>query len=138
MAERKKVEARWSRIKRVLKTSAVAEKGQLACLDTGDSGLVVPAAVSTTLIPIGYFEESFTGDGSRRISIKLFTEIDVHLFTASATGAPLDADVGKVVYLRATPEVSTTATSSSVAGRLWAVTTEGCWVQPLTAGGAAS
>jgi hypothetical protein len=137
MAERKVTSGRWSRIQRILKNAVVAEKGQIACIDTADGSLTV-AAVSTTLVPIGFFEQSFTGDGVKVMSVKLFAEIDVQLFTASATGTPVDADVGKICYLRATPEVSTTATSSSVAGRIWGVTTAGVWVQMFGNGAAVS
>lgn len=137
MAERKLNTGRWSRFRRILKTAIVAEKGQIACLDTAD-GSLVSAVVSTTQIPIGYFEESFTGDGVRVMPVKLFAEIDVQCLTASATGAPVDADVGKIVYMRTSPEVSTTATSSSVAGRLWGVDSQGCWVQMFGNGAAVS
>jgi len=137
MAERKVTSGRWSRIQRILKNAVVAEKGQIACIDTADGSLTV-AAVSTTLIPIGWFEQSFTGDGVKVMSVKLFAEIEVQCMVASATGAPVDADVGKICYLRATPEVSTTATSSSVAGRIWKVDTQGVWVQMFGNGAAVS
>jgi len=139
MAERKKIVACWSRFRRVLKSAAVAEKGQIACLDTAD-GALVPAGVATTLVPIGYFTDSFTGDGVKVMEVQLFAEVTVQKLTASATGTPTDADAGKVVYLRTTPEVSTTSTGSSVAGRLWGVdSADGlCWVQMFLNGGAAS
>lgn len=137
MAERKKIVACWSRFRRVLKPAAVAEKGQLACIDTAD-GALVPSSVATTLVPVGYFTDSFTGDGVKVMEVQLFAEVTLQKLAASGTGTPVDADVGKVVYLRATPEVSTTSTGSSVAGRLWGVESDGCWVQMFLNGGAAS
>lgn len=138
MAERKVDCMRISRIRRALKLASVAEKGQIACIDTADGALVASSVVAT-LVPIGYFEESFTGDGTRVCSVRLFEEITVQCLTASATGAPVNADMLKVVYVRTSPEVSTTATSSSVAGRFWGLTSNGlCMVQMFINGGAVS
>ncbi len=129
MAERIIKQARWSRIKRILKNAAVAEKGQNACIDTSD-GALVPASVATTLNPIGVFEESFTGDGVRLMSVRLFAEIDLTMFANAAVGPVTDADVTKNCYLHsAAAEVSMTATGKSVAGRVWGVETAGVWVQ---------
>lgn len=136
MAERMKVAGRKSRIRRILKSAAVAEKGQLACIDTTD-GALVAAAVATTLNAIGYFTESFTGNGTRVTEVQLFAELELEKLPASATGAPVDADITKVVYIR-NDGVSTTSTGSSVLGRLWQVDSDGVWVQTVMAGGAAS
>jgi hypothetical protein len=139
MAERKKIVACWSRFRRILKSGAVAEKGQIACIDTAD-GALVATSVATTLVPIGYFTDSFTGDGVKVMEVQLFAEITVQKLPASGTGAPVDADVGKVVYVHAASAVSTTSTGASVAGRLWGVdSADGlCWVQMILNGGAAS
>lgn len=138
MAERKKRTGRISRIKVALVAAGVAEKGQVACIDSVD-GKAKVAAVSATLVPIGYFEESFTGDGTRLIAIELFEEITVHYLTASGTGTPVAADLLKVVYLRTSPEVSTTSAGSSVAGRFWGFSSDGlCMVQMFTSGGVVS
>lgn len=136
MAERKKRTARWSRLKRILKTAIVAEKGQLACFDTAD-GALVAAIQLATVVPIGYFEESFTGNGTLVASVTLFSEIDVQYLPLSATTPPTDADVGKVVYLRA-DGVTTTATTAGVVGRVWGADSGGAWVQSIISGGAVS
>ena len=128
MAERKTRTARWSRIERLLKVGAVAEKGNIAALDKTNGSLVV-AALGTTLEPIGYFEDSFTGDGTRKAKVRLFAEIDVALLGNAAAGPVADDDVGSLCYLASSWEVSMTATGASVAGKVWGVATDGVWVQ---------
>jgi hypothetical protein len=137
VAERKKVVKTISRFRRALKLAAVAEKGQVACIDTAD-GALVATSVATTLVPIGYFTESFTGDGTRVTEVELFDEVTLHKLPKSASGAPVNADVIKVVYVHAASAVSVTSTGASVAGRLWQVDTDGAWVQMFLNGGAAS
>lgn len=129
MAERLTRQARWSRFKRILKNATVAEKGQLACLDTAD-GALVPASVATTLRPIGTFEESFTGDGVKIATVKLFYEVELALFANASVGPVADANVGANCYIHsASAEVSMTATGKSIAGRVWGVITAGVWVE---------
>lgn len=128
MAERKTRTGRWSRIERALKSGAVAEKGNIAALDKTDGQLVV-AALGTTLEPIGFFEDSFTGDGVRKAKVRLFAEIDVVLLGNAAAGIVADDDVGSLCYLASSWEVSMTATGASVAGRVWGVESTGVWVQ---------
>jgi hypothetical protein len=130
MAERKISTKRMSRIKRALKNAEVAQKGNIAAIDTSDGSLVV-AGVSTTHFPIGYFEETLTGDGTTQIKVHLFKEIEVFLWGASGTGTPVDADITKICYLGSSFEVSTVSTGKSIAGRIWEVATEGVWVQML-------
>lgn len=136
MAERITKRARWSRIKRALKSAAVAEKGQVACIDLAD-GALVPGSVATTLFPIGTFDESFTGDGTRLCSVTLFAEIELILLANQATGAVDDGDMCALCYIHsASSEVSMTATGKSLAGRVWGLeSTTGVWVQPMPAMG---
>jgi hypothetical protein len=139
MAQRKIRFGRISRIKATLTNAAVAEKGQIACVDTATGLIIVGATGATTYVPIGYFEEDLTGTGSNLVSIVLFEEITVHYLTPSATGTPVATDLMKILYLRASPEVSTTATTSSVAGRFWGFSSDGlCMVQMFGNGAAVS
>lgn len=130
MAERLTTSARWSRINRKLKSGEVAEKGNFACIDSASSGLLVAGSVATTLDCIGYFEDSFTGDGTKTINVRLWKEIDVQLLDNAASGTLADTDFGALVYIASTHEVTKTATGASVAGRCWGVTTQGVWVEP--------
>jgi hypothetical protein len=120
MAERPIRSKPISRIERALKSAAVAEKGNVACIDLGD-GALVPVSVATDLLPIGWFEESLTGDGTTPVGVKLFKEIEVVLLPNAGSGAVDDGDVGNVCYLTATAAVTMTSTGASVAGRVWGV-----------------
>jgi hypothetical protein len=128
MAERKVRTAKWSRIERVLNTGAVAEKGNVAAFNKTNGTLVV-SSVAATLHPVGFFEDSFTGDGVRKAKVRLFSEIDVALFGNAAVGPVADDDVGTVCYLASPWEVTMTPTGASVAGRVWGVVPDGVWVQ---------
>jgi len=128
MAERKVRTAKWSRIERILNTGAIAEKGNVAAFNKANGTLVV-SAVAATLHPVGFFEDSFTGDGVRKAKVRLFSEIDVALFGNAAVGPVADDDVGSVCYLSSSWEVTMTATGASVAGRVWGVQPDGVWVQ---------
>ena len=134
MAERLIRTQTWSRLERVLKNGAVAEKGNVAAIDLTDGALVV-GAVATTLFPIGYFESSLTGDGTKTISVALFREINIVPLVNSGTGPVDDGDVGNLTYLHSAFEVSMTGTGKSVAGRVWGIKGSGAgatvFVQPV-------
>jgi hypothetical protein len=119
----------------VLRTATVAEKGNVACIDSVD-GACVPASAIATLTPIGYFEESLTGDGTKKVKIKLFSEILVQFLPNASSGtAVVAADMLKSCYLNADSSVTTTTTGRSVAGKVWGVVTgngAGVFVQMAT------
>jgi hypothetical protein len=114
----------WTRLERVLKNAAVAEKGQIACIDTAD-GSLVPGAVSLTLLPIGIFESSATGDGVATVFVRLFAPVEVVPLVNSATGPVDDGDVGSLTYVHSATDVSMTGTGKSVAGRVWGISGSG-------------
>lgn len=134
MAERLIRTQTWSRLERVLKNGAVAEAGNVACLDLTD-GALVAGAVSLTLLPIGYFETSLTGDGTKTVFVQLFKEINIVPMVNSSTGPVDDGDVGNLTYLHSSFEVSMTGTGKSIAGRVWGVKGSGggatVFVQPI-------
>lgn len=115
MAERLINSKTISRLELPLKNASVAEKGNIACIDTAD-GSLVPAAVATTLVPIGWFEDSLTGDGTTTIGVKLFQEYACAKFVNSGTGAVTTAHRFQTTYLHSAFEVSMTATGKSKAG----------------------
>lgn len=121
MTERMVIEANWGYIPLVLKSGEVAEKGHLACLDTTQSGKVVKGATSATLIPIGIFQESFTGDGGKKISIKLFQEIKAFWWDNDSGTAVVAADIGTWAYIKDSHTVSGDDTGRSVAGLVLAL-----------------
>lgn len=123
MTERMVIEANWGYIPMVLKSGEVAEKGHLACLDTTQSGKVVNGATSTTLIPFGIFQENLTGDGVKKISIKLFQEIKPHWWD-NDTGTPVvAADIASPCFIKDSHTVSGDDTGRSFAGIVLAVST---------------
>lgn len=111
----------WGYFERPLASGAVAVKGEIACIDTA-TGDLVPVSTSATLVPIGYFEDEFTGDGIRVMRVRLFREVTLHRFRNDPTGTDgiEDADVMKVCYLLNGSTVTEVATGRSVAGRVWA------------------
>lgn len=130
MAERLINSKKISRIVRALKTAAVAEKGNVACIDL-DDGALVAGAVDVNYLPIGWFEESLTGDGTTEIGVKLFHEIDCAVLVNSGTGPVDDGDVGALCFLHSSYEVSMTATGKSIAGRVWGITGSGAGAKVL-------
>jgi hypothetical protein len=112
------------RIVRVLKSGAAAEKGNVACIDLDDGALVV-GAVDANYLPIGWFEETLTGDGTATIGVKLFSPVECAVLINSSTGPVDDGDVGALCYLHSAFEVSMTATGKSIAGRVWGISGSG-------------
>lgn len=115
----------WSHIERVLKNETVAVKGEIACIDTAD-GALVPVSTATTLIPIGYFKDDLTGDGTKKARVEFFEQKTLQLFAnATSTDAVADANVGGLCYLKDGGTVTITATGRSVAGTVWNVAASG-------------
>lgn len=121
MADRMTRKEVWGYFERPLKNAVAAVNGEIACIDTAD-GALVPVSTATTLVPIGYFCESFTGDGTRVMRVRLFRDVELHRFDNDATGTDgvEDADLMKVCYLKDGRTVTEVATGRSVAGRVWA------------------
>lgn len=110
----------WKYFEHPLTAAQVAEKGKLACIQTA-TGLLAKGAASTTLRPIGYFDEDATGDGVTKVRVRLFDEIWIHWF-ANDVGVPVvAADVGKLCYILNDTTVTGDATGHSAAGRVWAI-----------------
>jgi len=102
-----------------LTTAAVAERGKMACLDTS-TGYLALGATSTTLRPIGYFDEDATGDETTNVRVRLFDEIRVHWWANDTGGTPVvAADVGSLCYVLDDSTVTGDATGASSAGRVW-------------------
>jgi len=120
MTERIVREANWSYQDFVLPNSLVAVKGELACIDTSD-GEIALGGVSTTLLPIGLFNESVTGDGSKSVTVRLFREGKFFWF-ANDTDTPVaGSDRGNECYILDGRTVTMDSTGKSKAGRVWAV-----------------
>lgn len=103
-------------------TNAVSvEKGEMAVVDTS-TGLLTKGAVSATLIPIGYFEESGDGDGSTLFRVRLFQGVWIHFWENDTGGTPVAAaDLLGPCYIHDDRTVSGDGTGKSTAGRVWVI-----------------
>ena len=121
----------WGYFEHPLTGAAVAERGELACIDTA-TGLLVLGATSATLLPIGYFDEDATGDGTTNVRVRLFRDIVIHWWANDGATAVVAADIGSLCYVLDERTVTGDATGASAAGRVWAVnTTNGVAVEMI-------
>lgn len=116
MTERMITEAHWGYYAFVLANGEVAEKGKLAAIDTANSGVIIVAKTATGLIPIGIFLESLTGDGVKKVQIKLHREIQATWWANDGTNPVAAADRGKLCYIKDAETVSILSTGRSIAG----------------------
>lgn len=123
MAERQIREANWGYKQFILTNAKVAYKGNMACLDLS-TGEVVPGEEQTDLIPIGWFMENLTGDGTLLVNVRLFQEtVGAWWVNDDAPNDVQDSDVGNTCYIAGPYAVSMDSNSSarSIAGRILAV-----------------
>jgi hypothetical protein len=122
MAERSQVFLAVKALKVVLQNGEVAEKGHVAAIDTA-TGECVVSQTAAGLVPFGWFAESMTGDGTKKVKVDLFQEKRlVGFLNSSAPNNVTDADIGSDCYLAATATtVTTDSTGASAAGRVWIV-----------------
>lgn len=120
MAERAQKKQARSFAQYPLKNGQVAVRGEVAFFDTSSGYEVVAGQTSTTLIGIGYFRESFTGDGTKQILIELFQEVWGHWFSNDDTNPVLTTDVGSECYWvdGRTVSISSGGSTRSKAGRV--------------------
>lgn len=122
MTERMVREAHWGYIALPLKSGELAEKGKLACIDTGDGGKIVKGRTAAGLIPFGVFQETLTGDGTKTVKIRLFAEIRALWWNNDSGGTPVTAaDVGTIAAIVDDQTVSADDTGRSAAGLVLAV-----------------
>ena len=122
MTERARRRTWLTHVEYVLTNVVLAEKGKIAVVDTA-TGLVTKGAVSATLVPIGYFDETKTGDGTLSVRIALFQGVWVHWFANDTGTAVVAADLLGPCYIFDDETVTGDATGATVAGRVWALST---------------
>lgn len=121
MAKRRTQPEAWTYYDFVLTNGVQAEQGKLACGDTA-TGLVTKGGASTTLIPLGWFAEDKLGDGTKKVSVRLFQEADLAWWdNAAAPNAVEAADRFNECYILSDTSVTMDATGRSKAGRVLAV-----------------
>lgn len=100
-----------------------AYKGAAACFDSTAAGNVVQGKASTTLTRIGVFAETVDNTGGPAGALLVNVELDREVYGQwfANDGSVTAAAIGTDVYMADDHTVSTTATGSSKAGRVWAV-----------------
>lgn len=124
----------WGYFEHPVANSLEYEQGEMACVDTA-TGLLRPGTASTTLIPIGYFTGSGTGDGTTKVRVELFREVQLHRWDNDDGGTPVVAgDLMQPCYILDDRTVSGSdgTGTRSTAGRVWAVTSLGVLVEMQT------
>lgn len=127
MASRRKRDEVWGFYELALKNAAVAVEGEIACIDTAD-GALVPVSTATTLVPIGYFLSSATGDGSTIMRVQLFKDVLLQRFDNDTGTAVTAAQRQQLCYLKDGRTVSGDSTGRSVAGKVWYVSSSPSYV----------
>lgn len=111
---RKKIEI--SEYSWTLTNGAAAVKGQRACLDTSTGKLTV-VSTSTTLLSIGTFAETKTGDGTSKCRVQLPDGVTCEIWANDSAANDVDAtDVGNTCYMKDGSTVSMLSTGRSAAG----------------------
>jgi len=108
-----------------LAVAEVARQGEIAAGDSA-TGKILPAAVSTTQIPIGFFMDEAIGDDTKTVTVRLFEETWAYRCANDVTTPVLNAF--QTVYLQDGGTVSALATGTSVAGIALEVSSEGVLV----------
>lgn len=121
MTKRMNTKEYWSRCDMVLTSGQVAEEGHTAAIEKS-TGLVVVAATDPTLRPIGRFDEDLTGDGTKRVNITLFREVELHEFANDTVAPVVAASVGNDCFIKDSFTVSIDGTGRSVMGLVWKAT----------------
>lgn len=123
--ERQLLQAEWGHFNGVLTNAVLAEKNKTAAFDT-TTGLVTKAAAgSATLIGIGTFTETKTGDGVATVSVRLFTPVSVTFFENDSGTPVVAADVGGSAYWFDDETVTGASAGNSVAGMVMGITSDG-------------
>lgn len=108
-----------------LAAGAKAFENGIACIDTSALGaLKQGASGSATLIRVGLFTQTFdnsAGGASVPIGVDLDQEMTITWLDAAASGTPTIANLFQMLYLASDHEVTTTTTSNSKAGIMWAL-----------------
>lgn len=102
----------------VLESGDEAVQGEAAGLDT-NTATVRPMGSSATQLFVGFFAETKTGDGTKKVRVALPDEIEAEWLDNDSGPNNVDAsDLGSEVYAKDGRTVSTLGTDRSKAGRV--------------------
>ena len=79
-----------------LKAADAAVQGNVAFGDPATGKVTITPSLTT--IAVGHFAESFTGDGTKKINVRLFSEVDGYWFT-NDTGSAVTLPFTTANYL---------------------------------------
>jgi hypothetical protein len=114
------------RLRVTLASGEVAVRGQRAHANTANGTVYADHGTITTLIPIGYFTEDVTGDGTITTLVDLFEEISLDGWDNDDAPNNVEAaDRFTEVYLKDETTVSTLSTNRSAAGRVFEIGEDG-------------
>jgi hypothetical protein len=123
---RKRKDDTFQRIRRALATSEISVKGKVAYGKVGDGLLYGDPSALTSLLPIGYFTENVTGDGTLTTVVELFREVKANWLANDSNPNEVDqGDVFSECYAKDGATVTMLSTSHSKAGRVWDVSADG-------------
>jgi hypothetical protein len=127
---RRTIQRTIKRLRVTLANLEVAVRGQRAHANTADGLVYADPGTITTLIPIGYFTEDVTGDGTLTTVVDLFEEVKLDAWDNDAEPNNVQAaDVFTEVYLLDETTVTTDSTSHSKAGRVFMIEDGRVYVQ---------
>jgi hypothetical protein len=102
----------------VLESGDSAVQGEAAGLDTA-TGTIRPMGSSSTQIFVGFFVETLTGDGTKKVRVNVPDEVNAEWLANDTNPNDIGAtDIGSEVYAKDAKTVSTLSTSRSKAGRV--------------------
>jgi hypothetical protein len=110
-----------------LTNALTAYKGGLACGNTAN-GQVRPGGAATTLVPIGSFGETLTGDGTKKVRVDFNNPIFIEYFKSGTAGDAITAaNMFAIVFIIDDETVGLTNGSStrSAAGRVLDIDADG-------------
>jgi hypothetical protein len=116
MAERIKHKRSMDQYMFVLDNGEVAERENLACIDTATGNVKPGKDGVTTLIPIGTFLDNLTGDGVTKVNVEFFDEFFAHFWDNDSASALDSTDIGSECYILDAATVSADGTGRSKAG----------------------
>lgn len=99
-----------------LTNGAAAVKGQKAVIDTA-TGLLTVVSALTTLLPVGRFAETLTGDGTKKCRVTLPMGVTCEIWNDDTNPNDVGAsNIGSTCYMKDGTTVSTSSAGRSAAG----------------------
>lgn len=118
---RRTIRETFKRYRGTLANGEIAVRGKVAYGKVGDGLLYADPSTSTALLPLGYFMDDVTGDGTLTVVVDLFREVHADWLVNDGVNAVAGGDVFSECYAKTGDTVTMLSTSHSKAGRVWGV-----------------